>query len=99
MAKNKSRKPYVGVDLGGTSMRAGVVAPDGTVLGFAKRKTKPELGAPAGMDRLAETIQQAVEAAGLRARHVGGGGVGRAGPVGIGRGAVRVARNRASGWP
>ncbi len=98
MAKNKSRKPYVGVDLGGTSMRAGVVAPDGTVLGFAKRKTKPELGAPAVMDRLAKTIQEAMEGAGLRTRDIGGVGVGVPGPVDIARGVVRVAVNLGSGW-
>jgi glucokinase len=98
MAKKKIRKPYVGVDLGGTSMRAGVVAPDGTVLGFAKRKTKPELGAPAVMGRLAETIQEAIEGAGLRTRDIGGVGVGVPGPVDIARGVVRVAVNLGSGW-
>ncbi len=44
----KSRKPFIGVDLGGTSMRAAVVEHDGTVLAFAKRKTHPELGGPIG---------------------------------------------------
>ncbi|MEP7358256.1 MAG: ROK family protein, partial [Anaerolineales bacterium] len=98
MAKKKSRKPFVGVDLGGTSMRAGVVAPDGTVLGFAKRKTKPELGAPAVMGRLAELIETAIAGAKLKPRDIGGVGVGVPGPVDIARGVVRVAVNLGSGW-
>ncbi len=40
-----AKKYFVGVDLGGTSMRAGVVAKDGTLLALKKRKTHPELGA------------------------------------------------------
>ena len=98
MSKKKKRKPYVGVDLGGTSMRAGVVAHDGTVLGFAKRKTHPELGAPAVVERLAVCVQRAIDEAGLKTRDVGGVGVGVPGPVDIARGVVRVAVNLGSGW-
>ena len=98
MAKKKRSKPFVGVDLGGTSMRAGVVAADGTVLGFAKRKTKPELGAPAVIGRLVETIEQAIKAASLTTKQVGGIGVGVPGPVDIAAGVVRLAVNLGPGW-
>lgn len=98
MAKKKRSKPFVGVDLGGTSMRAGVVAADGTVLGFAKRKTKPELGAPAVIGRLVETIEQAIKAASLTPKQVGGIGVGVPGPVDIAAGVVRLAVNLGPGW-
>ncbi|MBI5715414.1 MAG: hypothetical protein HZC38_18605 [Chloroflexi bacterium] len=57
-----AKKLFVGVDLGGTSMRAGVVTKDGEVLALEKRKTKPELGAKEVVARLAETIQRAVKA-------------------------------------
>ena len=33
-----AKKYFVGVDLGGTSMRAGVVAKDGTLLALEKRR-------------------------------------------------------------
>ena len=94
----KSRKPFIGVDLGGTSMRAAVVGADGTVLAFAKRKTHPELGAAGVVARLAETIQKAIHLGHLRAKDVGGIGVGVPGPVDSERGVVRVAVNLGKDW-
>jgi glucokinase len=94
----KSRKPFIGVDLGGTSMRAAVVEQDGTVLAFAKRKTHPELGATGVVDRLAETIEKAIELAHMRHKDVGGIGVGVPGPIDSARGVVRVAVNLGKDW-
>jgi glucokinase len=94
----KKHKPFIGVDLGGTSLRAGVVASDGTVLALEKRKTRPELGAAAVIDRLAETIERALQAADCRAREVGGIGVGIPGPVDTERGVVRLAVNLGPQW-
>src|SRR5258708_35918279 len=96
MAKNG--KPFIGVDLGGTSMRAAVVEHDGTVLSFAKRKTHPELGAAAVVTRLAETIDKAIELGHLKKKGVGGIGVGVPGPVDTARGVVRVAVNLGKDW-
>lgn len=94
----KKSKPFIGVDLGGTSMRAAVVAHDGTVLAFAKRKTHPELGAPAVVGRLAECIEKAIHAADLHTRDIGGIGVGVPGPVDSERGVVRLAVNLGRDW-
>jgi glucokinase len=94
----KTRKPYIGVDLGGTSMRAAVVEHDGTVLSFAKRKTHPELGAAGVVTRLAETINKAIELGHLKRKDVGGIGVGVPGPVDTQRGVVRVAVNLGKDW-
>lgn len=94
----KTRKPFIGVDLGGTSLRAAVVQPDGTVLSFAKRKTHPETGAPAVVARLAETIQQAIELGHLKRKDIGGIGVGVPGPIDTARGVVRVAVNLGKDW-
>jgi len=96
MAKKPSL--FVGVDLGGTSLRAGVVAKDGTLLALEKRKTKPELGAEGVVKRLAETIERAVTAAGVKPKDIGGIGVGVPGPVDAERGVVRVAVNLGEGW-
>ena len=52
-----AKKYFVGVDLGGTSMRAGVVAKDGSLLAMKKRKTHPEQGAAKVVERLAEAIE------------------------------------------
>lgn len=93
-----AKKYFVGVDLGGTSMRAGVVAKDGTLLALEKRKTKPELGGAKVVERLAETIERALEAAGAKPRDIGGIGVGVPGPVDTERGVVRVAVNLGRDW-
>lgn len=94
----KKKKPYIGVDLGGTSMRAAVVEHDGTVLAFAKRKTHPELGAAGVVARLAETIEKAIHLSHLSRKDVGGIGVGVPGPVDSARGVVRVAVNLGKDW-
>jgi glucokinase len=94
----KTRKPFIGVDLGGTSMRAAVVQHDGTVLSFAKRKTHPETGAPAVVARLAETIEKAIELGHLKRKDVGGIGVGVPGPIDTAKGVVRVAVNLGKDW-
>jgi glucokinase len=94
----KHSKPYIGVDLGGTSMRAAVVQHDGTVVSFAKRKTHPELGAAGVVARLAETIDKAIDLGHLKKKSVGGIGVGVPGPVDTERGVVRVAVNLGKDW-
>jgi glucokinase len=93
-----AKKYFIGVDLGGTSMRAGVVAKDGTLLAMKKRKTHPRQGAAKVVERLAEAIEDTLGDAGVRPREVGGIGVGVPGPVDAERGVVRVAVNLGSGW-
>jgi glucokinase len=93
-----AKQPFVGVDLGGTSLRAGVVAKDGTLLALEKRKTHPELGAAGVTERLIESIERALKSAGLRPRLVGGIGVGVPGPVDTRHGVIRLAPNLGTGW-
>ena len=93
-----AKKPYLGVDLGGTSIRAGVVAADGTLLAMAKRKTRPELGAEGVVGRMAGAVERALSEAGLRAKDVRGLGVGVPGPVDGEHRQVRVAVNLGRDW-
>src|SRR3972149_1688539 len=93
-----AKKYFVGVDLGGASMRAGVGAKDGSLLARKKRKTHPEQGAAKVVERLAEAIEGAVDDAGLKPKDIGGIGVGVPGPVDTERGVVRVAVNLGQGW-
>ncbi len=77
---------YVGVDVGGTKILAGVVGDDGRVLDLVRRVTP-------GRSDAAEVVETEIVAAvdELRARHeVGGVGVGAAGFVGL-DGTVRFA--------
>ena len=93
-----AKKLFIGVDLGGTSMRAGVVAKDGTLLGMAKRKTHPELGSDGVFERLVKTIKDATKEAEVKMKAVGGIGVGVPGPVDTERGVVRLAVNLGKDW-
>ncbi len=97
MAKRVSvNRPVVGVDLGGTKILAAVVASDGQVLGQAKKKTKANRGALDVLTRMADTIQEAMEAAGMVRKDIGAIGVGSPGPLDPDAGIVVVAPNL--GW-
>lgn len=97
MAKNDSERPVVGVDLGGTKVLAGVVAPNGKILGTAKRATKSEVGVEAVIERIAKTTREAVKAAGLELSDVAGICSGAPGILNPTTGMVRYAPNMA-GW-
>jgi glucokinase len=67
MSVSSARRPpyYLGIDLGGTNIKSGVVDDEGRALSFVHRATQPELGPEAGIDHLAEAARRAVEASGL----------------------------------
>ena len=56
---------YVGLDVGGTSMKAGVVEDDGRVLSALSLPTEASRGQELGLRRMEETIRAAVKSAGL----------------------------------
>jgi glucokinase len=88
MTKKDADNPVIGVDLGGTKILAGVVAPDGALLGQSKRATKPSAGVEAVVDRMAKTVREAIEAAGLKVSDMAGLGTGAPGPLDPDRGIV-----------
>lgn len=91
-------KPFVGVDLGGTSLLAAVVSPEGEILGEAKRKTRPELGAAGVTERLAGVVDRAISRSGTKYRQIGGVGVGVPGPVNPETGVVVRCPNLGPSW-
>jgi glucokinase len=93
-----TKKLFVGVDLGGTSIRAGLVNVQGELLALEKRKTQPELGVEGVFERLVVAIERVLKKAGLKAKSLGGIGVGVPGPVDPEGGIVRVAVNLGKGW-
>jgi glucokinase len=93
-----AKKLYIGVDLGGTSMRAAAVDRDGNFGALSKRKTHPELGVKGVFERLVRTIEDAADEANVPLKEIGGIGVGVPGPVDTENGVVRLAVNLGADW-
>ena len=65
---------FVGIDLGGTNIKSGVVDNQGQILGYAHLESEVERGPEAGAQRMAQAACEAAEQAGIAltdAAHVG----------------------------
>lgn len=82
------KKHWVGFDLGGTKMMAAVFSEEFRSLGRKRRKTKGMEGAKAGMERIIETIKDALEEAKIEAGDIAGIGIGCPGTVDLDRGVI-----------
>ena len=88
-----SSKQYVGIDLGGTNMQIGVMDSEYRLLSTAKRKTKPEEGFDAVLERMISGIDEACQAAKVPIAQLSGIGVGAPGAVDPEEGMVLEAVN------
>jgi len=73
--------PAIGIDLGGTKIHAGVVHPDGEMLGEARVPTEADRDAEAILASIVEAVNRALEEAGLGAHRVGDVGLGSPAPL------------------
>lgn len=96
MSETNAGPVWIGFDLGGTKMLAVVFDEDFKPLGRRRRKTKGSEGAKAGVERIIETIEQALDDAGVDADRVAGIGIGCPGPIDPSKGMIRIAVNL--GW-
>lgn len=94
--KRKKAGLWMGFDLGGTKMMAVVYDGKFKALGSRKRKTKAYEGMKAGLARIAETVNQALENAGVSAGDIAGMGIGCPGPLDLDRGVILDTPNL--GW-
>jgi glucokinase len=92
----RSARHWVGFDLGGTKMMAAVFGADFRLLSRRRRKTKGSEGAKAGLERIIETIAEALDEAEIAANELGGIGVGCPGNVDLEKGVVVDSANL--GW-
>ena len=92
MAKN-----LIGIDLGGTNLRAAVLNDAGAILGQARTETMAAEGPGAVLKRLAIVARGAVEEAGLEMKDVAACGVGSPGPLDADEGVVLYTPNL-PGW-
>ncbi len=73
--------PAIGIDLGGTKVHAGVVSPEGHVLGQARLPTEADRKPQVILDNIARTARQAVRDAGLGEDELCEVGLGSPGPL------------------
>lgn len=82
MSASPGRAPfYLGIDLGGTNIKSGVVDDSGRVLASMSRPTEVDEGPEAGIDHLAEAGQNALKEAGLAWDAIAGVGLGSPGTM------------------
>ena len=79
---------YVGLDVGGTAMKAGVVDDSGKARASVSLPTEAHRGQEFGLERMCESIRQAVAAAGLKMRDITAIGVATPGTMDIPAGLI-----------
>jgi glucokinase len=89
-------KVYVGIDLGGTNMKLGLVCSDGQVLAEMEQPTLKEEGPDRVIDRMAEHARELARSAGVPWERIAGVGVGLPGFLDIPAGVVKYLTNL--GW-
>jgi glucokinase len=89
-------KAWVGFDLGGTKMLARVFDDEFKSLAKKRRKTNGREGLEAGMERIVQTIGDALEKAEVDPKDVAGIGVGSPGPLDLDNGVILNTPNL--GW-
>jgi glucokinase len=96
MSSKKSSKYWVGLDLGGTKMLAVVFDESFEIAAKKKRKSRGEEGRAAGLKRLGDAVQEAVDQAGIEVSQISGIGIGAPGPLDLKKGVLLNAPNL--GW-
>jgi len=86
MPETESAQYWMGFDLGGTKMLAQVYDEKWNVLGKERKRIHPGTGAKGGIDRIIETVQEALKKADLTPRDLRGMGIGCPGPIEMNRG-------------
>ncbi|WP_417851670.1 ROK family protein [Thalassoglobus sp.] len=88
MTSDNELKYWMGFDLGGTKMLAQIYDADWKVLAKEKKRTKPGTSAKQGVDRIIETIQDALKKADLTPKQLKGIGIGCPGPIDMEKGVL-----------
>ena len=89
------KKYYVGIDLGGTFVKGGVVDEDGTILYQDKVPTEREKGAEKVMDNMATLVEMVLQGANIKKEQTVGVGVGVPGMIDSKAGVVIYTNNLA----
>ena len=90
-------KRYVGIDLGGTNLKLGLVSAEGRILDRLTTPTEADGGPDHVLERMAQAVRDLSEQAGIETGDVAGVGVGAPGPLDSKAGVVLFAPNL-KGW-
>jgi len=93
---NNKREFFVGVDLGGTKILAGIFTPQLKCLGRVKMSTKSERGSDGVIERVARCVREAVDECDLQLDRIRAVGIGAPGAVDPDEGRMIFAPNL--GW-
>jgi glucokinase len=96
-----ARRPVIGIDLGGTKVRAGVVSPVGDVLGEARVATQADRDTETVFGNIVSAAEAALREAGLAIEEVEAVGIGSPAPLDIFTGTLIAPNNLPSmhGFP
>ncbi len=98
VALKRAQPPfYVGVDLGGTNIKVGIVDDRGRVLDHFSISTEVERGPEDGARRMGQAVRQALDQIGIKRRDVGGVGLGSPGTMDIPAGML-IRPHNLPGW-
>lgn len=97
MAEATPKQLYVGVDLGGTKILAGVFTNALKLVATAKASTKSDRGPKVVIERIARVIRDAVDEADLDLKHIKAVGIGAPGSINSEEGRVIFSPNM-PGW-
>jgi glucokinase len=98
MSSANRRPPfYLGIDLGGTNIKSGVVDDQGRPLSSVSLETEAERGPDVGISNLAQAGREAVQASGLQWDEITGVGLGSPGTMDLSRGMLLEPPNL-PGW-
>jgi glucokinase len=86
MAGEETGRYWMGFDLGGTKMLAQVYDQNWNVVAKERKRIHPGTGAKGGIDRIIETINEALKKANLDVRSLLGLGIGCPGPIDMQKG-------------
>ena len=93
----ETKKNYVGIDLGGTNIKVGVLNDAGETLAYLSTPTLVERGADDATKRMAAAVHEAITKAGLKPSDVAGVGLGSPGTLDLPSGSL-VRPSNLPGW-
>ena len=97
MAQSVVNKNFVGIDLGGTNIKIGILNDAGEKLYYRTIPTYVERGADSATHRMAEAVEEAIEAAGIKREDVAQVGLGSPGTLDLAEGKL-VRPSNLPGW-